>query len=60
MLGSLFNIFTSKEQYNLAYDCIDFLTKKREELINKKNEKYELIIQRLDFQIDCIRFAYNI
>jgi len=60
MLGSLFNIFTSKEQYNLAYDCIEFLTKKKEELINKKNDKYELIIQRLQFQIDCIRFAYNI
>ena len=60
MLGSLFNIFTSKEQYELASDSIEFLTNKKEELINKKNEKYELIIQRLQFQIDCIRFAYNI
>ncbi len=60
MLGSLFNIFTSKEQYELASDSIEFLTNKKEELKNKKNEKYELIIQRLQFQIDCIRFAYNI
>jgi hypothetical protein len=60
MLGSLFNIFTSKEQYNLAYDSIEFLTNKKQQLINKKNEKYELIIQRLDFQIDCIKYTYNI
>ena len=60
MLRTLFNIFTSNEQYKLASDCIEFLTNKKEELINKKNEKYELIIQRLQFQIDCIRFAYNI
>ena len=44
MLGSLFNIFTSNEQYKLAADSIEFLTNKKEELINKKNEKYELII----------------
>ena len=60
MLGSLFNIFTSREQYELANDSIEFLTNKKEELKNKKNEKYELIIQRLQFQIDCIKYAYNI
>lgn len=60
MLGSLFNIFTSNEQYKLAADSIEFLTNKKEELINKKNEKYELIIQRLQFQIDCIKYTYNI
>jgi len=60
MLRTLFNMFTSKEQLEIASDCIEFLTKKKEELINKKNEKYELIIQRLQFQIDCIKYTYNI
>ena len=60
MLRTLFNIFTSKEQLEIANDCIQFLTNKKQELINKKNEKYELIIQRLQFQIDCIKYTYNI
>tara|TARA_R100001463_G_scaffold32797_1_gene73281 strand:- start:470 stop:652 length:183 start_codon:yes stop_codon:yes gene_type:complete len=60
MLGTLFNIFTSNEQYKLASDSIEFLTNKKEELIKNDNEKYKLIIQRLDFQIDCIKYAYNI